>query len=137
MNSIIGTENLSSPTSSFSIGIEALKLFLETPITHEWLCPVLADRLTSLLESDIPLILPGNGIFGALYALVKTGDLSGEKFSNDMINKFGIVTIPADSFYGEKVHAVRISLVSTPWNEGDEAWREGVKSFKKAINKIS
>lgn len=137
MNTIIGTENLSSPTHSFAIGVEALRLFLENPITHEWLCQVLADRLTCLLEEDVPLILPGNGMFGALYALVKTGRLDGDRFAGELIDKFGIVTVSGNSFYGGEVNAVRISLVATPWSEGDEAWRENVKALKKAVDHFS
>ncbi len=134
MNTIVGTENLSSPTHSFAVGVEALKLFLETPITHEWLCAVLADRLSCMLEEDIPMILPGNGMFGALYVLVKTGNMHGDEFANNLIDKSGIVTVSGNSFYGEKVNAVRISLVATPWSEGDETWRKNVKALKKAVS---
>ncbi|MEM2902070.1 MAG: pyridoxal phosphate-dependent aminotransferase [Candidatus Bathyarchaeia archaeon] len=137
MNTIIGTENLSSPTHSFAIGVEALRLFLENPITHEWLCQVLAERLTCLLEEDVPLILPGNGMFGALYVLVKTGGLDGDRFASELIDRFGIVTVSGNSFYGGEVNAVRISLVATPWSEGDEAWRENVKALKKAVDHFS
>ena len=137
MNTIIGTENLSSPTHSFAIGVEALRLFLENPITHEWLCQVLADRLTCLLEEDVPLVLPGNGMFGALYALVKTGRLDGDRLASELIDRFGIVTVSGNSFYGGEVNAVRISLVATPWSEGDETWRKNVKALKKAVNHFS
>lgn len=133
MNATIGRENLSSPTHSFLIGMEALRLFLERPITHEWLCEVLASRLTRLIEEGVPLVLPGNGIFGAMYALVKTGGVDSVKFSSELIDKFGIVTVPGNPFYGESVDAVRVSLVATPWSEGDELWEENVKALKKAL----
>ncbi len=133
MNVIINRDNISSPTTSFLIAKEALELFIKEPITHEWLCKILAERLTMLIEEGIPLILPKNGIFGALYALVKTNGIDAVKFSNELIDKFGIVTIPGNSFYGGKVNVVRISLVATPWSEGDRKWEKNLKMLKKAL----
>ncbi len=133
INTIISRENISSPTISFLIGMEALKLFTEEPITHEWLCEVVASRLTMLIEEGLPLILPKNGIYGAFYAIVRTGGIDGIKFTNDLAKKFGIVTIPGNSFYGDKIDATRISLVATPWSEGEQNWIENVKVFKKAL----
>jgi len=133
MNVIINRDNISSPTTSFFIAKEALELFIKEPITHEWLCKILANRLTMLIEEGIPLILPKNGKFGALYALVKTNGIDGVKFSNELIDKFGIVTIPGSSFYGDKVDVVRISLVATPWSEGDRNWDKNLKILKKAL----
>lgn len=133
MNATIGRENLSSPTHSFLIGAEALKLFTGAPITHEFLCEIMANRLTMLIEENIPLILPGNGVFGALYAMVKTGGVDSAKFSNELIEKYGVVTVPGNPFYGESVDAVRISLVATPWSEDDKLWEDNVKALKKAL----
>ena len=84
---------------------------------------------------DIPdsLMLPANGMFGALYALIKTGGVESTTFSNEIIDKFGIITIPGKAFYGENVDAVRLSLVATPWNEGDTLWKENVKTLKQAL----
>jgi len=134
MNATIGRENLSSPTHSFLIGMEALRLFLENPTIHDWLCEVLARRLTTLIEEGVPMLLPGNGVFGALYALVKTGGLDSIEFSNKLVDKFGIVTVPGNSFYGESVDSVRISLVATPWSQGDRLWNENVRALKKALD---
>ena len=133
MNAIISRENISSPTASFLIGAEALKLFLNEPLTHEWLCEVVANRLTILIEENIPLILPGNGVYGAFYALIKTKDIDGSKFSSELIDKFGVVTIPGNSFYGDEIDVVRISLVSTPWSDRDQMWAENVKVLKRAL----
>ncbi len=133
MNAIINRDNISSPTTSFFIAKEALKLFIEEPITHEWLCKVLANRLTMLIEEDIPLIIPRNGVFGALYALVKTEGNDSVEFSNGLIDKFGIVTIPGNSFYGDNIDVVRISLVSTPWSEGDRNWVKNIRELKRAL----
>lgn len=121
MNAIIGRENLSSPTSSFIVGAEILKRFLEIPISHEWLCKVLANRLTILMK-EIPdqLILPGKGAFGALYVLVKTKQ-EGMKVAEKLIKEHGIVTVAGNQFYGGPVNALRLSLVSVPWSEGDQA----------------
>lgn len=133
MNCIIGRENLSSPTSSFISGAEIIKRFLEKPVTHEWLCTVLANRLTVLME-EIPdyLMLPRNGMFGALYALVKTNQES-TKVAERLIKEYGIVTVAGNQFYGGPVNAVRVSLVSVPWREGDETWIQSVKALKKAL----
>lgn len=133
MNGIIGRENLSSPTSSFISGAEILKRFLEKPVSHEWLCTVLASRLTVLME-EIPdyLMLPRNGMFGALYALVKTNQES-TKVAERLIKEYGIVTVAGNQFYGGPVNAVRVSLVSVPWSEGDETWIQSVKALKKAL----
>jgi len=133
MNAIIGRENLSNPTPSFIAGAAVLRRFLETPVSHEWVCKVLANRLTILIE-EIPdyLILPKNGAFGALYALVKTSQES-KKAADELIKEYGIVTVPGNQFYGGQVNAVRLSLVSVPWTEGDEAWIQSVKTLKKAL----
>lgn len=131
MEAIIGTENLSAPTLSFITGTRVLQMFLETPITHEWMCEILANRITVLLEEGIPLILPTNGLYGAMYALVKT-PIEGKEFMNELL-KEGIVTVPGLSFYGGPVNAVRLSLVAVPWVEGDEKWIESVRALKKAL----
>jgi aspartate/methionine/tyrosine aminotransferase len=60
---------------------------------HEWACKILAQRLTMLIEEDLPLILPKNGAFGALYALIKTNK-DGTKLADKLINEYGIVAIP-------------------------------------------
>jgi len=133
MNAIIGRENLSSPTPSFIAGAEIMKIFLRTPITHEWLCRVLASRLTVLMEEiQDRLVLPGNGMFGALYVLVRTNQNS-TKIANKLIKKHGIVTVAGNQFYGGQANAIRISLVSVPWSEGDEAWIKSTKILKKAL----
>jgi len=138
MEAIIGRENLSSPTPSFIAGTHILRKFLENPTSHEWVCKVLADRLTILMEEVHEyLILPKNGIFGALYALIKTGEIDGKVFADKLIEKYGIVTVPADSFYGGPVNAVRLSLVSVPWSEGDEEWISSVKALKQALHEIA
>jgi aspartate/methionine/tyrosine aminotransferase len=72
-------------------------------------------------------------MFGALYVLVKTGGVESVKFSNDIINRYGVVTVPGKPFYGGSVEAVRVSLVATPWSEGDKLWGENVKALKKAL----
>lgn len=133
MNSIIGRENLSSPTPSFTVGAHALRMFLDNPVTHEWTCRVLAERLTNLIEEGLPLILPGNGQFGALYVLVRTPGVDGARFATRLIERHGIVTVAGSAFYGEPVEAVRLSLVATPWTEGDEEWRGNVKALKRAL----
>ena len=134
MEAIIGRENLSSPTPSFIVGAQILERFLEQPISHEWVCNVLADRLTILMEEVREhLILPGNGVFGALYVLVRTGQADGKAFADRLIKTHGIVTVAGEQFYGGPVNAVRLSLVSVPWSEGDEAWVEGVKALKDAL----
>ena len=133
MNAIIGRENLSSPTSSFIVGAEILKRYLKNPISHEWLCRVLASRLTVLME-EIPdhLMLPGNRMFGALYVLVRTSE-DATVVADKLIKEHGIVTVAGNQFYGAPVKAVRVSLVSVPWSEGDEAWIKSVRAFKKAL----
>lgn len=134
MNGIIGRENLSSPMSSFISGAEILKRFLENPVSHEWLCTVLANRLTVLME-EIPeyLMLPRNGMFDALYALVKTNQESTQ-VAERLMKEYGVVTIAGNQFYGGPVNAVRVSLVSVPWGEGDETWIQSVKALKKALD---
>ncbi|MEM2843349.1 MAG: pyridoxal phosphate-dependent aminotransferase [Candidatus Bathyarchaeia archaeon] len=134
MEAIIGRENLSSPTPGFIMGTYALQMFLKNPIMHEWTCKILAERLTLLIEEGLPLILPKNGEFGALYVLLNTRGLDGAKFAEELIEKHGIVTVPGNPFYGESIDAVRLSLVATPWVEGDEEWRKNVKALKKALS---
>lgn len=133
MNAIVGRENLSSPTPSFIIGAEILRRFLANPTSHKWLCRVIANRLTILIEevSD-NLMLPGNGMFGALYVLLKTRE-EANKFANKLMEKHGIVTVPGTPFYGGPTDAVRLSLVSVPWSEGDEEWVKSVKTLKRAL----
>jgi len=133
MDSLIGRDNLSSPTPSFILCENALRMFLGNPITHEWLCEVLASRLTTLIEEGLPLLLPKNGAFGALYVLLKTNGVDGSKFAEELIDKYGIVTVSGAAFYGGPVDVVRLSLVATPWTEGDEAWVKNVKTLKKAM----
>ena len=136
MNTIVGRENLSSPTTSFIIGAVILEEFLKKPITHAWTCRVLADRLTILMEElNEYLILPGNGVFGALYVLVKT-PIDGDKFSAKILEEYGVVTVPGRAFYGEPVNAVRLSLVAAPWIEGDEKWISNIRELKKALKSI-
>jgi aspartate/methionine/tyrosine aminotransferase len=132
MEAIIGRENLSAPTLSFITGTHMLQTFLENPIVHEWMCEILANRITVLLEEEIPLLLPKNGLYGALYALVKT-PTEGKEFSNILLNK-GLVTVPGSSFYGEPIDAVRLSLVAVPWVEGDEKWVESVRALRRALD---
>ncbi len=133
MEAIIGRESLSSPTPSFIIGSAILKRFLNNPILHKWTCNILANRLTILIEElGDYLLLPGNKTFGALYVIVKT-PIDGEKFSSMLIDKYGIATVPGIAFYGEPVNAIRLSLVSLPWAEGDQEWIKNVKELKKAI----
>ena len=134
MSSIVGRESLSSPTPLFAIGSQALAMFLERPITHEWLCEVLANRLTILMEEGLPLILPSNGMFGALYTLVDTKGIDGTKFATELVEKHGIVTVTGEPFYGGPVEAIRLSLVATPWTEGDVEFIESVKALKRALN---
>ena len=135
MDSLIGRDNLSSPTPSFILCEGALRMFLNNPVSHEWLCEVLAERLTILIEEDLPLILPKDA-FGALYVLLKTGGVEGSKFAEELIDRYGIVTVAGSAFYGGPVDAVRLSLVATPWTEGDEQWIENVKTLKKALENM-
>ncbi len=131
IETIIGNESLSAPTFSFIAGAHMLRLFLENPIAHEWMCEILANRITTLLEEGIPLLLPKNGLYGALYALVKA-PADGTRFADELLNK-GMVTISGNAFHGEPVNAVRLSLVSVPWVDGDEKWIEAVRALKKAL----
>jgi aspartate/methionine/tyrosine aminotransferase len=131
IEAIVGEENLSAPTLSFITGTSMLRMFLENPVAHEWMCEILAKRITVLLEEGIPLLMPKNGLYGALYALVKT-PVEGTKFADELLNQ-GIVTVPGASFYGGPVNAVRLSLVAVPWVEGDEKWVESVRTLKKAL----
>ncbi|MFP4051638.1 MAG: pyridoxal phosphate-dependent aminotransferase [Thermoplasmata archaeon] len=137
MNNIIGREELSSPTASFMIGQEVLSDFLKNKETYKWLDKILANRLNVLMENDLPVILPDNGKFGSLYALIRTGDIDGRKFIEKAYEKYGVVPIPGEAFYGKPVNAMRISLVSTPWNEGDKGWKENVENLKKALSDIT
>jgi len=138
MEAIIGRENLSSPTPSFIAGTHILRNFLRHPVSYEWVCRVLAERLTILMEEVYEyLILPKNGIFGALYTLIRTGQTDGKIFADKLIDKYGIVTVPANSFYGGPVNAVRLSLVSVPWSERDEEWISSVKALKQALHEIA
>lgn len=136
MEAIIGRESLSSPTPSFIIGSAILKRFLNNPISHKWTCNILANRLTILIEEiGDYLLLPNNGAFGALYAIVKT-PMDGKKFSSILVDKYGIVTIPGEAFYGEPINAIRLSLVSLPWTEEDQEWIKNVRELRKAIMSI-
>lgn len=137
MDAIIGRENLSSPTPSFIAGTQVLKRFLQQPTSYEWVCDVLAGRLTLLMEEvGDHLMLPGNGMFGALYAAVLTGKTSSKVFAEKLISDYGIVTVPGDQFYGGEAPAVRISLVSVPWSKSEEAWRTSVKALKGALAQL-
>jgi len=137
MEAIIGRENLSSPTASFIAGKEILQRFLQQPTSYEWVCRVLAGRLTVLMEQiGERLMLPGNGMFGALYVPVLTGQSGSKAFADKLIEDFGIVTVPGDQFYGGPANAVRLSLVSVPWSEGEEAWIASVKALKAALAKL-
>jgi aspartate/methionine/tyrosine aminotransferase len=131
IETIIGNESLSAPTFSFIAGAHMLRLFLESPISHEWMCEILANRITVLLEEGIPLLLPKNGLYGALYALVKA-PVEGTKFADELLNK-GMVTISGNSFHGDPVNAIRLSLVAVPWVDGDEKWIGAVRALKKAL----
>ena len=135
MEAIVGRENLSSPTPSFLAGTEVLRRFLDKPQSYEWVCRVLANRLTILVkEMGEHLLLPGNGLFGALYVLVKTGQEPCKPFADRLIEKSGIVTVPCNQFYGGEAHAVRLSLVSVPWSEDEAGWIASVQALKKALS---
>lgn len=135
MEAIVGRENLSSPTPSFIAGKEVLRRFLDEPRSYEWVCRVLANRLNILIEEMGPhLVLPGNGLFGALYVLVNTGDQPCKPFADRLIEESGIVTVPCNQFYGGEAHAVRLSLVSVPWSENEEGWIASVKALKAALS---
>lgn len=134
MEAIVGRENLSSPTPSFIAGKEVLRRFLDNPKSYEWVCRVLANRLNILIaEMGEHLLLPGNGLFGALYVLVKTGDQPCKPFADRLIEQNGIVTVPCNQFYGGEAHAVRLSLVSVPWTAAEEGWIASVKALKAAL----
>ena len=132
MEAFIGRETLSSPTSGFIIGAKVLETFLKNKIVHEWACKILAQRLTMLIEEDLPLILPKNGAFGALYALIKTNK-DGTKLADKLINEYGIVAIPGEPFYVQPKNVIRLSLMTTPWVKNDEEWVKSVKILKKAL----
>lgn len=135
MEAIVGRENLSSPTPSFIAGKEVLRRFLDEPRSYEWVCRVLANRLNILIEEAGPhLMLPGNGLFGALYVLVSTGDQPCKPFADRLIEESGIVTVPCNQFYGGEAHAVRLSLVSVPWSEDEEGWIASVRALKSALS---
>ncbi len=135
MEAIVGRENLSSPTPSFIAGTEVLKRFLDQPRSYEWVCRVLANRLTTLIERmGDHLLLPANGLFGALYVLVKTGDEPCKGFADRLIDQTGIVTVPCNQFYGGEAGAVRLSLVSVPWTEDDAGWIASVEALKAAFS---
>lgn len=133
MNAIVGRENLSSPTLSFIVGDKILKSFLdEDARAYEWVSKILADRVNYLLRRDIPLILPKNGKFGALYVLMKT-DNRGTEFANQLIENHGIVTVTGEPFYGDIVNAVRLSLVSVPYVENDSFWKDNVDKLAEVL----
>jgi len=135
MEAIVGRENLSSPTPSFIAGTEVLRRFLDKPKSYEWVCRVLANRLTILIEEmGEHLLLPGNGLFGALYVLVKTGSEPCKPFADRLIEQSGIVTVACNQFYGGEAHAVRLSLVSVPWTEDEAGWIASVRALKKALS---
>lgn len=135
MEAIGGRENLSSPTPCFIAGKEILRRFLDEPKSYEWACRVLANRLNVLIEETGPhLVLPGNGLFGALYALVKTGGRPCEAFADRLIEESGVVTVPCNQFYGGEAHAVRLSLVFVPWTPGDGGWVASVKALQFALS---
>jgi len=122
MDAIIGRENLSSPTPSFIAGTEVLKSFLQQLTSYEWVCDVPAGRLTILMEQvGAHLMLPGNSMFAALYAAVLIGKMSSKVFAEKLIRDYEIVTVAGEQFYGGEAPAVRISPVSVPWSEGEEA----------------
>jgi aspartate/methionine/tyrosine aminotransferase len=136
MSSLIGREDLSSPTPSFIIGESVLQRFLEDQSINHWLCKILAKRLTLLMEEKLPLILPKNGVFGALYAMVDTGKKDGIAVSERLLEQSGIAVVPGEPFYGGPVNAIRLSLVATPWIKGDEEWAKNVQRLKKALYTI-
>jgi aspartate/methionine/tyrosine aminotransferase len=137
MEAIIGRENLSSPTSSFIIGTEIMKRFLDRPISYEWICRVLASRLTTLIrEIGDHLLLPGNGMLGALYVPVLTGKMAARDFADRLVSEYGVVTVPGDQFFGGPAPAIRVSLVSVPWSESEEAWAESVAALKRALGDV-
>jgi len=134
MSALIGREDLSSPTSSFLIADAVLQRFLADRSLNAWLCTIMADRLTLLLEEDFPLLLPGNGAFGALYALVDTGKEDGETVATRLLDQWGIAVVPGEPFFGSPVNAVRLSLVASPWTKGDTEWVTNVQRLKRALS---
>ena len=110
-----------------------LQRFLVDHSINQWLCKILANRLTLLLEEKLPLILPQNGVFGALYALLDTGKEDGVAVSERLLDQSGIAVVPGEPFYGGPVNAVRLSLVASPWMKGDEEWVKNVQRLKKAL----
>ena len=132
INAILGRECLSSPTPSFLMGNEILNAFLNNKANlHEWVTKILAGRVNYLLEKEIPLMLPENGKFGALYVLMKTKE-DGEEVADKLAEK-GIISIKAAPFFGERVNAVRLSLVSVPYVQGDDLWKENVEKLARTI----
>jgi aspartate/methionine/tyrosine aminotransferase len=89
------------------------------------------------MEEKLPIILPKNGVFGALYALLDTGGRKGIKFSEVLLNEYGIAVVPGEPFYGGPVSSIRLSLVATPWVTGDEEWVGNVKALKRALRKMN
>lgn len=132
MNGIIGRENLSSPTPSFIIGNKILNAFLDQGVrAHEWVSKVLAGRVNYLLEKDIPLLLPENGKFGALYVLMNAPE-RGNVYA-DKLGEEGTISVTGEPFYGGSVDLVRLSLVSVPYGEGDKLWKENVDNLAKEV----
>lgn len=136
MSALIGREDLSSPTPSFIIGEAVLQRFLANPSLNQWLCNVLAHRLTLLMEEQFPLLLPRNGVFGALYALVDTGNQDGVAVATRLLDQSGVAVVPGEPFYGGPVNAIRLSLAATPWTRGDDEWVTNVRHLKKALSAI-
>lgn len=133
MNGIIGRENLSSPTPSFIMGNEILKTFLDKGVkAHEWVSEILADRVNYLFEKEIPLVIPENGKFGALYVLMEAGE-NGSDFA-DKLGERGVISVTGEPFYGAEVDVVRLSLVSVPFVDEDRLWKENVDNLAKRLN---
>ena len=63
-----------------------------------------------------------------------TKGIDGTKFATELVEKHGIVTVTGEPFYGGPVEAIRLSLVATPWTEGDVEFIESVKALKRALN---
>lgn len=132
MSGIIGRENLSSPTPSFIIGNKILKTFLDQGVkAYKWVSEVLTKRVNYLVERDIPLLLPENGKFGALFILMNAPE-RGSTYS-DKLAKEGIISVTGEPFYGRSVDLVRLSLVSVPYANGDNLWKENVDNLAKTI----
>lgn len=133
MNGIIGMENLSSPTPSFIMRNEILKSFLNQGVkAHEWVSEILADWVNYLFEKGIPLVVPENGKFGALYVLMKARG-SGSDFA-DKLGEEGVISVTGEPFYGGSVDMVRLSLVSVPFVEGGRLWKENVDNLSKVLS---